>query len=396
MNPAILESLLSLGNGALGGLISGPLSILNGFIMGGKEGAGSMRNAITQQGLTGAQREQNAFNAEQAQISRDFSEMQRQTQYQTAVNDMTAAGLNPAMMYQGAGQAASPTPSAQASGTAPQGHSISDMLSMLTTLSQLNLTEAQADLFKNEASGVAIDNEYKPQMNEARLGEISANTENLLSAMRRNDSEVILNGEKVNTEKVIQDFNRAGMNKAKAEETLILLQASGQAITNAIASATSDEQIRLYELAVELRDANIAFENAAAGEKEAAAAEAYAAAEKYNAETSGINAENIMTQNQSEADETFKKEHPRLYMLRKSVEKSNLLTAGVILVGAALTAPKTLAEAAGNTAKRAGKGIQRFYRRNRHRGQLNDIKNDVRKEAGSPAFTRQNNGARLK
>lgn len=36
-----------------------------------------------------------AFNAAEAQKNRDFQEMQRKTQYQTVVEDMTKAGINP-------------------------------------------------------------------------------------------------------------------------------------------------------------------------------------------------------------------------------------------------------------------------------------------------------------
>lgn len=41
----------------------------------------------------------NQFNANQAQLNRDFQSQQRSTQYQTAVEDMRAAGLNPALAY---------------------------------------------------------------------------------------------------------------------------------------------------------------------------------------------------------------------------------------------------------------------------------------------------------
>ena len=43
------------------------------------------------------------FNAEQAQINRDWQEKMRNTAYQTAVKDMTAAGLNPILAVTGGG-----------------------------------------------------------------------------------------------------------------------------------------------------------------------------------------------------------------------------------------------------------------------------------------------------
>ena len=45
----------------------------------------------------------NAFNAEQAQINREWQEKMRATQYQTAVEDMQKAGLNPMLAYQQGG-----------------------------------------------------------------------------------------------------------------------------------------------------------------------------------------------------------------------------------------------------------------------------------------------------
>lgn len=52
---------------------------------------------------------QNAFNAEQAQIARDFELEMSNTAYTRAVQDMRNAGLNPALMYS---QGGASTPSA--------------------------------------------------------------------------------------------------------------------------------------------------------------------------------------------------------------------------------------------------------------------------------------------
>ena len=68
---------------------------------------------------------QNIFNAEQAQIQRDYEERLANTSYQRAVKDLRAAGLNPYLAY---GQGGADTPygyaSSSASGVAAKSGSI--------------------------------------------------------------------------------------------------------------------------------------------------------------------------------------------------------------------------------------------------------------------------------
>ncbi|QCS36688.1 minor capsid protein [Capybara microvirus Cap3_SP_613] len=52
-----------------------------------------------------------AFNAEQAQLQRDFEKDMSSTAYQRAVDDMKNAGLNPNLMYSNAYQASTPSAS---------------------------------------------------------------------------------------------------------------------------------------------------------------------------------------------------------------------------------------------------------------------------------------------
>lgn len=60
---------------------------------------GLISGGLSYMGATSA----NAANAEQAQLNRDFQERMRATQYQTSVDDLKKAGLNPMLAYQNGG-----------------------------------------------------------------------------------------------------------------------------------------------------------------------------------------------------------------------------------------------------------------------------------------------------
>lgn len=98
--------------------------------------------------LTGKEQEQNAFNAQQAQLNRDFQEEMSDTANQRAVADMASAGLNPALMY-GNGAAASTPTGSNAQGSA----SVSpvDFQSTIAAYTQLQLARAEIKVKESEA-----------------------------------------------------------------------------------------------------------------------------------------------------------------------------------------------------------------------------------------------------
>lgn len=121
---------------------------------------GSFINSYTQGELTGAAREANAFNAEEAQKQRDWEEEMSNTAYQRQVKDMQAAGINPAVMYGGAGSSGASTPSgSSASSVSPSGHDISGFLSSImdAALLKAQIENIKADTRQKNANAGNIE-----------------------------------------------------------------------------------------------------------------------------------------------------------------------------------------------------------------------------------------------
>lgn len=152
--------------GFLGSLVTAVAPALIGGLFGssGQKSANKTNVALS--------REQMAFEGEQAQKQMDFQERMRGTQYQTAIGDMKAAGLNPMLAYSQGG-AGTPTGAMARGNVARVENSASvgmasamQAASVAQSMAQVRNVEAQT---KNvEANTAKTKSEtYDAQLNEA-------------------------------------------------------------------------------------------------------------------------------------------------------------------------------------------------------------------------------------
>lgn len=158
----------------------------------------------------------NAASAEQAAKQMDFQERMRATQYQTAINDMQKAGLNPMLAYTQGG-AGTPSGAMGQVSTAKIGNSIGSALSGAQALS---MNEADIDLKKATTVGTAastIKTEADVIKIAAEIGYILENTK-LNTEQQRNLQQMLLKlQQEIQNLKATEGLTTATTAKTKAE-----------------------------------------------------------------------------------------------------------------------------------------------------------------------------------
>lgn len=153
----------------------------------------SLLNNKTGAGLSQAQREQNNFNASQAEISYDRQkEFYEQYQSPSAMmNQYQAAGLNPALMYgQAAGGSVASTPQAQASSV-----SMPDMMADLLQLKQIKknfeFQEQQNEIAKYDAETrrMQAENDAPVKASQARYNDVMSGVNQLVADCKKRETD---------------------------------------------------------------------------------------------------------------------------------------------------------------------------------------------------------------
>lgn len=122
-----------------------------GFSLGGFIGSGAFKIAdwLHDEEM---QEDSQQFNSAEALRNRMFQKEMRGTQYQTAVSDMRAAGLNPALAYQ---QGGAGTPSGSSASSSPvSGRTPVDLSAIAVNSATVAKSEAEADKASAEADEV--------------------------------------------------------------------------------------------------------------------------------------------------------------------------------------------------------------------------------------------------
>lgn len=232
---------------------------------------GLLSNSINVSQQRKMQSEQNAFNAQQAQISREWNEQMDNSKYQRQIADMQQAGVNPALAMNG-GVSTQATSNATASAANVQAPRV-DLTSAVQMAMQSQQLRMQRDLVdsqvkKNEAEAnkTNVETEWYGKLSDAQIQKLSADAQKALSDINVNDSTIEVNGKR------IQLFDTE-MDKNQKESALKVAQTS-------LANLDAERLRKIMPYVQAYEEAQIAYTTAKTDESRQAAIESYTRASK--------------------------------------------------------------------------------------------------------------------
>lgn len=221
-------------------------------------------------------REQNEFNSNEAQITREWNQQMDNTKYQRQVADMQAAGVNPALAMNGGvtTQATSNATASSGSGI-PGGLDLSSVMQMAVQMQQLKLQkkliDSQANKNNADANKTNKETSWIDQLNSANIDKIRADIDKAFSDISVNDSTIELNGHKIDMYDAQTGLFNSQMNTEEKRQQLM----ESQAVVNKL---TADKMKALMPYVVKYQESIIALNNAQTAKARQEAYAAYASA----------------------------------------------------------------------------------------------------------------------
>ena len=156
-------------------------------------------------------REQNEFNADQAQINREWNAQMDSTKYQRTVADMQAAGVNPALAMNGGVTTQAASNSAASASSTPL-LDLSSVVQMAMQAKQLRIQEKMADA------------DISLKRADVRVKNADAEIKESDAGVRDEYNRLLLEGQRLSNDLTTEQINVARANISRMDAEIALLK----------------------------------------------------------------------------------------------------------------------------------------------------------------------------